>query len=64
MKERKYESEDPERLCQACRLTMSRAIIRRLCIARRAVGGSAMPTLRTTSGIRVMLPPGEEGGEA
>ena len=35
-----------------CRLAMTRATIRRLCTARRAGDGSAMPTPRMRSGIR------------
>ncbi len=43
--------EDVERLCQG-RLTTSRAIILRPCIARNAAGGFAMLMPKTKSGIR------------
>jgi hypothetical protein len=41
---------------RACRLTMSRAIIRRRCTVRRAAGGSATSTPKMRSGIRARCP--------
>lgn len=51
-KEKKRRARTRSAGVRACRLTMSRAILRRQCGVRRAGGGSALPTPRMRSGIR------------